>query len=65
MRAGAIDFVVKPASPERLQVSLRNALATKALTGELQRIKRGRDGNARHRRRHHPFGLDAPGAARG
>jgi DNA-binding NtrC family response regulator len=44
MRAGAIDFVVKPASPERLQVSLRNALATKALTGELQRIKRGRDG---------------------
>jgi DNA-binding NtrC family response regulator len=44
MRAGAIDFVVKPASPERLQVSLRNALATRALTGELQRIKRGRDG---------------------
>ncbi len=44
MRAGAIDFVVKPASPERLQVSLRNALATKALTGELQRIKRSRDG---------------------
>ena len=30
MRAGATDFVVKPASPERLQVSLRNALATKA-----------------------------------
>src|SRR5471030_3356556 len=44
MRAGASDFVVKPASPERLQVSLRNALATKALTGELQRIKRSRDG---------------------
>jgi DNA-binding NtrC family response regulator len=44
MRAGAVDFVVKPASPERLQVSLRNALATRALTGELQRIKRGRDG---------------------
>jgi DNA-binding NtrC family response regulator len=44
MRAGATDFVVKPASPERLQVSLRNALATKALTGELQRIKRSRDG---------------------
>jgi len=36
--------VVKPASPERLQVSLRNALTTKALTGELQRIKRSRDG---------------------
>src|SRR5471030_1705455 len=44
MRAGATDFVVKPASPERLQVSLRNALATKALTGELQRLKRSRDG---------------------
>src|SRR5476649_1410061 len=44
MRAGATDFVVKPASPERLQVSLRNALATKALSGELQRIKRSRDG---------------------
>ena len=44
MRAGATDFVIKPASPERLQVSLRNAIATKALTGELQRIKRSRDG---------------------
>lgn len=44
MRAGATDFVIKPASPERLQVSLRNALATKVLTGELQRIKRSRDG---------------------
>ncbi len=44
MRAGATDFVVKPASPERLQVSLRNALATKALAGELQRIKRKNDG---------------------
>ena len=44
MRAGASDFVVKPASPERLQVSLRNALATKALAGELQRLKRTRDG---------------------
>lgn len=27
MRAGAADFVVKPANPERLQVCLRNALA--------------------------------------
>lgn len=44
MRAGATDFVVKPASAERLQVSLRNALAGKALAGELQRIKRSRDG---------------------
>jgi DNA-binding NtrC family response regulator len=44
MRAGAADFVVKPASPERLQVSLRNALATKAMAGELQRLKRKHDG---------------------
>jgi DNA-binding NtrC family response regulator len=44
MRAGAADFVVKPASAERLQVSLRNALATKALAGELQRLKRKQDG---------------------
>jgi DNA-binding NtrC family response regulator len=44
MRAGATDFVIKPASPERLHVSLRNALATKALSGELQRIKRSREG---------------------
>src|SRR6478736_2007756 len=34
MRAGAADFVVKPAGAERLQVSLHNALATKALAGE-------------------------------
>ena len=44
MRAGATDFVVKPASPERLQVSLRNALAARRLAGELQRLKRSRDG---------------------
>ena len=44
MRAGATDFVVKPVSPERLQVSLRNALAASALQGELARIKRSRAG---------------------
>src|SRR5262252_10054235 len=44
MRAGAIDFVVKPVGAERLQVSLRNALATSALEGELNRIKRTRAG---------------------
>ena len=44
MRAGATDFVVKPASAERLQVSLRNALANKALAGELQRLRRRQDG---------------------
>jgi DNA-binding NtrC family response regulator len=44
MRAGAIDFVVKPIGVERLQVSLRNALNTSALEGELQRIKHSRSG---------------------
>ena len=44
IRAGATDFVVKPASAERLQISLHNALATKALADELQRLKRGPDG---------------------
>ncbi|HEU5016540.1 MAG TPA: sigma-54 dependent transcriptional regulator [Pseudolabrys sp.] len=44
MRAGAADFVVKPVSAERLQVSLQNALATRALAGELRRLKRSREG---------------------
>jgi DNA-binding NtrC family response regulator len=44
MRAGAVDFVVKPASVERLQVSLRNALSARALEGELTRIKRSQSG---------------------
>jgi DNA-binding NtrC family response regulator len=44
MRAGAVDFVVKPVGAERMQVSLRNALNTSALEGELARIKRSRSG---------------------
>src|SRR6202051_2014398 len=44
MRAGAIDFVVKPVGVERLHVSLRNALNTSALEGELARIKHSRSG---------------------
>ena len=44
MRAGALDFVVKPVGIERLQVSLRNALNTSALKGELQRIRHSREG---------------------
>jgi DNA-binding NtrC family response regulator len=44
IRAGAVDFVVKPVGAERLQVSLRNALAAGALEGELARIKRSRAG---------------------
>jgi DNA-binding NtrC family response regulator len=44
MRAGAVDFVVKPVGAERLQVSLRNALNTSALEGELNRIRHSRSG---------------------
>jgi DNA-binding NtrC family response regulator len=44
MRAGAVDFVVKPASPERLQVSIDNALKLGALEGEIARMKRTASG---------------------
>ena len=44
MRAGAVDFVVKPVGAERMQVSLRNALNTSALEGELARIRHRRSG---------------------
>src|SRR5215472_4020461 len=44
MRAGAVDFVVKPVGAERLQVSLRNALNASALEGELARMKHTRAG---------------------
>ena len=40
MKAGADDFIVKPASPERLQVSIANALKLTALTGELARVNK-------------------------
>jgi DNA-binding NtrC family response regulator len=39
MRAGAVDFVVKPVSPERLEVSIKNALKIDALEGEIGRMK--------------------------
>jgi DNA-binding NtrC family response regulator len=38
MRAGASDFIVKPVSPERLNVSIRNALALRDLSREVQRL---------------------------
>ncbi len=44
IRAGATDFIVKPVGVERLQVSLRNALAARALKDELARLARGRAG---------------------
>lgn len=40
MRAGAVDFVVKPVGAERLMVSIKNALKTGALEDELRRATR-------------------------
>ena len=45
MRAGATDFVVKPVSPERLEVSIKNALRINQLEGEITRIKRQTTGH--------------------
>lgn len=44
MRAGAADFFIKPLSPERLQVSIANALKLGALEGEIARIKKSASG---------------------
>ena len=44
MRAGAVDFVVKPASPERLDISIKSALKIEALAGEITRIKKRAEG---------------------
>src|ERR1700761_5514045 len=38
MQAGAQDFLVKPAAPERIAVSLRNALKMGELTKEVARL---------------------------
>ncbi|MFO1015560.1 MAG: sigma-54 dependent transcriptional regulator [Caulobacteraceae bacterium] len=40
MQAGACDFFVKPASPERITVSIRNALSLGDLKGEVDRLKK-------------------------
>lgn len=44
MRAGAVDFIVKPANPERVVVSIRNALKMTGLKGEVKRLKRKSEG---------------------
>src|SRR5690606_28358199 len=44
LRAGAADFVVKPASQERLDVSIKSALKIEALQGEITRIKKKVEG---------------------
>ncbi len=38
MRAGADDFLIKPAGPERLDISIRNALKMSDLTTEVRRL---------------------------
>jgi DNA-binding NtrC family response regulator len=44
MQCGANDFFVKPASPERIIVSIRNALSMGALKGEVDRLKKHQSG---------------------
>jgi DNA-binding NtrC family response regulator len=44
MRAGAIDFVVKPVGAERLQVSIKNALMVDSLEDEVRRMRRRASG---------------------
>ncbi|QDI81352.1 sigma-54-dependent Fis family transcriptional regulator [Methylorubrum populi] len=45
MRAGAVDFVVKPAGAERLQVSIKNALRVDQLEEEVRRMRRRASGS--------------------
>lgn len=40
MQAGAQDFFIKPAAPERIIVSIRNALQMGQLTAEVDRLKK-------------------------
>jgi DNA-binding NtrC family response regulator len=45
MRHGAFDFVVKPASPDRLQTAIGNALKVEAVEDEVKRTSRRRGGH--------------------
>jgi len=44
IKEGASDFIVKPASPEQLDVALKNAFRLSTLSRELTRLKRDREG---------------------
>jgi DNA-binding NtrC family response regulator len=44
MRSGAFDFVVKPASPERLEIAIANAMKVEAMEDESRRAKKGAAG---------------------
>ena len=47
MQAGAQDFFIKPASPERIIVSIRNALQMGQLTAEVDRLSKRAGGRTR------------------
>lgn len=40
MQAGAADFIIKPSSPERIEISLTNAAQVKALRHEVAELKK-------------------------
>lgn len=44
IRAGATDFIVKPAGPERLQVAIKNALHAARLAGDVRFLQRSASG---------------------
>lgn len=44
IKEGASDFLIKPADPAQLDVALKNAFRLSALSRELTRLKRDRDG---------------------
>lgn len=44
MKIGAADFLVKPVTPERLRVSIENALRINMLSGEILRLQRKIEG---------------------
>ena len=44
MQAGAQDFFIKPASPERIIISIQNALQMGSLKGEVDRLKKRQTG---------------------
>lgn len=44
MKAGACDYLTKPAVKERLQVSIDNALRLNVLSGEVAKMQRSRNG---------------------
>lgn len=44
IRAGALDFIVKPVTAEKLDIALKNAIRMSTLTRDLVRLKRDKEG---------------------